>query len=245
MNQNNIFKQIKIVLCNTTHQGNIGSAARAMKTMGITKLVLVAPKHAPDDHALALSANARDIIDNAITVPTLSDALVDCHITIAMTSRHREFSNRLYTPKEITPLIFESLHNNQKIAIIFGNEAKGLTIEQQELCNKLVTIPGNPEYFSLNLAQAVQIMCYELYSTYNPNIEHLKNSIEIATHNDTQKLLEHLDNILDKVDYYKNKNAVRVQRRLQQIIHKADLERDEIDLLRGILKKIELNLKTV
>ena len=239
---NNLFEKIKIVLCNTTHQGNVGSTARAMKTMGITNLVLVDPLHHPDDHALALSANARDIIEHALIVPTLAEAIADCHITIAMTSRKREFSNQLYTPKEITPLIFEALNNNQKIAIVFGNEAHGLTIEQQELCNRLVTIPGNPAYFSLNLAQAVQIICYELYSSYNPNVEYLKNSVELANHDDTQKLLAHLDTILIKTDYYKNKNADRVQRRLQKIIHKANLEREDIDLLRGILKKIETNI---
>ena len=239
---NNLFKQIKIVLCNTTHQGNVGSTARAMKTMGITNLVLVAPLHNPDDHALALSANARDIIDSAVIVPTLAEALLDCQITIAMTSRRREFSHQLSTPKEITPFVLEALNNNQKIAIVFGNEAKGLTIEQQELCNKLVTIPGNPAYFSLNLAQAVQIICYELYSSYNPNIEYLKNSVELASHEDRQKLLAHLDTLLIKTDYYKNKNPDRVQRRLQKIIHKADLEREEIDLLRGILKKIEAHI---
>ena len=239
MKPNNLFQQIKIVLCNTTHQGNIGSAARAMKTMGLTKLILVDPKETPDDHALALSANARDIVDNAIILPTLSEAIANCHISIAMTSRRREFGNILYTPKEITPLIFDAMATNQNIAIVFGNEAKGLTIEQQELCNRLVTIPGNPEYFSLNLAQAVQIMCYELYSNYTPDINHLKNAVELANHDDTQKLLAHLDQILIKVDYYKNKNIERVRRHLQKIIHKSSLERQEIDLLRGILKKIE------
>ncbi len=238
----NKLQQIKIVLCNTTHQGNVGSAARAMKTMGLTQLVLVAPLAMPDDHALALSANARNVVEQAIILPNLTDALKDCHMSIAMTSRRREFSDRLYTPKEITPQIFDALHEQQKIAIVFGNEAKGLTIEQQELCNKLVTIPGNPEYFSLNLSQAVQIMCYELYSNYNPSVDHLKNPVELANHDDTQKLLAHLDQILSKIDYYKNKNSERVQRRLQKIIHKAELEREEIDLLRGILKKIEINV---
>jgi rRNA methylase len=126
--------------------------------------------------------------------------------------------------------------------LVFGNEQSGLTIEQQEKCNRLVTIPGNPEYFSLNLAQAVQIMCYEIYSQYNPNLEHLINPVQKIDQRDVQHLLENLQTTLTAVEFDKHKNMKRVMRRLQKIIHKADLEREEADLLHGMLKKVRQKL---
>ena len=160
---NKLLNNIKIVLCNTSHNGNIGSSARAMKTMGIFNLILVSPEVMPDDHSIALACNARDIIETAIITDSLDEAIGDCTLTIALTSRKRELSSHLATPKEITPEIFTTISHNEKVAIVFGAERTGLTIEQLEKCNRLVTIPGNPDYFSLNLAQAVQIICYEIY----------------------------------------------------------------------------------
>ncbi len=230
---------IKIVLCDTSHNGNIGSAARAMKTMGLTNLILVSPLIKPDDHSLALACNARDVVENALITNSLDDAINNATLTIAMTARKREFSDKLYTPKEITSEVFNTIACGEKVAFVFGAERTGLTINQLERCNRLVTIPGNPEYFSLNLAQAVQIICYEIYSTYNPNIDYLKRETVMSTANDNIGILNHLDQILKNIDYYKNKNASRVYRRLQKIIHKACLEREEVDLIRGILRKIE------
>ncbi len=233
------LNNIKIVLCNPSHNGNIGSAARAMKTMGISQLILVSPTVTLDDHSLALASNAKDILENALILDSLDQALSDTTIAIALTSRKREFSHNLSTPKEIMPEIFSSINNNEKVAIVFGAERTGLSIEQLEKCNRMVTIPGNPEYFSLNLAQAVQIMCYEIYSNYNPSLEHLKNNITKASAIDNQGILNHLDEVLKKTNYYKHKNETRIVRHLQHIIHKANLERDEVDLIRGILRRIE------
>lgn len=233
------LQNIKIILCETTHSGNIGSAARAMKTMGLTNLVLVAPKAIIDDYALALASNARDIIEKAIILDSLKEALNNVSIAIALSARKREFNYNLQTPKEIVPEILSTINNNS-VAIVFGTEKNGLNIEQLELCNRLVTIPGNPEYSSLNLAQAVQIMCYEIYSQYNPDLTHLKSTINQANINDTQRILTHIDSILDKINFYKNKNITK--RRLQKILNKASLEKEEVDLIHGILNKIEQKL---
>lgn len=235
----NILNNISIVLCNTTHNGNIGSAARAMKTMGLHKLVLVAPAVRPDDHSMALASNARDVVENAWIVDTLEAALNDTSLAFAMTARKREFNQHLATPRESIDEIFSTIHNEEKVAIVFGCERSGLTIQQLELCNRLVTIPGNPEYFSLNLAQAVQIMAYEIYSNYNSKVDHLKTEAKKSSFADNQGILNHLQQILTSIDYYKNKNSEITGRRLQNIIHKANLERDEVDLIRGILRKIE------
>lgn len=233
------LQNIKIILCNTTHSGNIGSAARAMKTMGLTNLILVEPKTTIDNNALALASNARDVIENAKIASSLAEALADTSLAIALTSRKREFNYNLQTPKEIVPEIIATI-NNANVAIVFGTEKNGLSIEQLELCNRLVTIPGNSDYFSLNLAQAVQIMCYEIYSQYNPSLTHLKSDIKKASSADNQGILTHLDLILNKIDFYKNETITK--RRIQKIINKASLEREEVDLIRGILKKIEQNL---
>lgn len=240
--ENSLLNNIQIVLCNTSHPGNIGSAARAMKTMGLYNLTLVAPLVMPDDHSLALSCNAKDVVENCKIIATIEEAISDSHLVIAMTGRKREFNDRLHTPKEICPEIFTSIQNQEHVSIVFGNEQNGLTIEQLERCNRLVTVPGNPKYFSLNLAQAVQIMCYEIYSNYNPNLSFLQNPVQRATEKDTQHLLGSLDDILKNVNFYNNKNEIRTLRRLQNILHKAELEREETDLLNGILKQIKHRL---
>ncbi len=238
-----VLNNISIVLCNTSHSGNIGSVARAMKTMGLYKLILVAPIAKIDDEAYALSSNARDVVENATIVDSLEEALQNTTITYALTSRRREFNHHLKTPKECIPEIITTALTNEKVAIVFGSERSGLTIEQIEKCNRLVTIPGNPEYFSLNLAQAVQIMAYEIYSNYNSNIDYLRTTNEQkSTFADNQGILNHLDKILNSVKYYADKKSESVHRKLQNILHKANLNRDEVDLIRGMLSKMEQNL---
>ena len=239
MSTASILDNISIVLCNTTHNGNIGSAARAMKTMGLHKLVLVAPAVRPDDHSLALASNARDVLNNAWITDTLEQALHDTSLAYAMTSRKREFNSHLATPRESTPEIFAAINNNEKVSIVFGCERSGLTIEQLERCNRMITIPGNPEYFSLNLAQAVQIMAYEIYSSYSGSVNHLKTAVKKSSFADNQGILNHLDQILLSLNYYATKNPELTKRRLQNIIHKANLDREEVDLIRGILRRIE------
>lgn len=236
MNIDILAQQIKIVLCNTSHNGNIGSTARAMKTMGIYDLTLVEPKITPDDHAIALASNAADIVINAKILDSLEEAIANSTLAIALTARRRENSQELQTPKQIMPEVINHLSQGNHVSFVFGTERTGLSISQLERCNRMVTIPGNPEYFSLNLAQAVQIICYELYSSFNSDISHLKNASIPATLADNAGVLSHLDELLTQLNYYKHKNSERTLRRLQHIIYKAHLERHEIDLIRGILR---------
>lgn len=228
---------IQIVLCNTSHPGNIGSAARAMKTMGLSRLILVNPICYPDDHSLALAANAADIVLAATVVDTLSEALNETQLAIAMTGRKREFNQRLQTPKQIVPEIMHALQTKWQISIVFGNEQNGLSIDQLEKCNRLVTIPGNPAYCSLNLAQAVQIMSYEIYSNYNPELGGLQTSQPKASSLDIEHLLSNCKELLATTHYARNIDLTL--RRIQQIIHKADLLRDEANLLQGLLRAIK------
>ncbi|MBP9743637.1 MAG: RNA methyltransferase [Burkholderiales bacterium] len=242
MVNNNILNNISIVLCDTSHNGNIGAVARAMKTMGLYNLILVNPQVTIDDHSYALASNARDVIEKAAIVDSLDEALEATTLQYALSARKREFNYSLVTPFSCVPEILAIASLNQKIAIVFGCERSGLTIEQLEKCNRLVTIPGNPEYFSLNLAQAVQIMAYEIYRQLYGSVEYLKTNTEKATFADNQGILSHVDNILANTHYYKNKNRSMVQRRLQNIINKANLDRDEVDLLRGMLKMSQANI---
>jgi len=237
------FSNITIILCNTSHTGNIGAAARAMKTMGLYNLTLVAPLVKPDDHSLALASNAKDVVKQARIVATLDEALVNTTLAFALTARKREFNQRLATPKDSISEIIATINNQQSIAIVFGGEKNGLTIEQLEKCNRMMTIPGNPEYSSLNLAQAVQIIAYEIFNNYNSSLTSLKKSVNLASFLDKQGVLHHLNSILHKIEFYKNKNELRTKRKLQHILNKAELEHNEIDLIRGILTKIEKNYK--
>jgi tRNA/rRNA methyltransferase len=232
-----ILNNVTVVLCNTSHTGNIGSVARAMKTMGLYKLILVEPKVLPDDHSIALASNAAEVVANATIVDNLFEAIKNTTVAVALTARRREFNTNLQTPRQIMPEILSIINKQQQVALVFGAEKTGLTISQLEQCNRLVTIPGNPEYSSLNLAQAVQIICYELYSSYNSNLDHLKDNHNLASIADNQGILTHLHQILHQIDY-KYKNETVTKRNLQKIIYKANLERPEVDLIRGILGKI-------
>ncbi|MCX8514829.1 MAG: RNA methyltransferase [Burkholderiales bacterium] len=229
------LKNIKIVLCNTTHSGNIGTAARAMKTMDLNNLVLVSPEAVIDDFCYALATNARDVVEQASIVSTLDEALSDVTLSYALTSRKREFNHSLSTPYQATPEILSAIQDKQKVALVFGCERAGLTIEQLEKCNRLITIPGNPNYFSLNLAQAVQIVAYEIYHQANGSIEYLKTKIKRATFDDNQGILHHIDLLLSNGEYYQNKNKKLVMRRLQYILNKANLDQQEVKLIRGML----------
>ncbi|RKV69843.1 MAG: RNA methyltransferase, partial [Neisseria sp.] len=178
------LNNIRIVLTRTSHPANIGSAARAMKTMGLSDLVLVAPNlmstpmtavppvfdpQNPQDFKLpeesfTLASGAADVLHNARITATLDDALADTTISCALTSRRREITAPLQTPRELVPELLQAARRGEQVALVFGNETFGLSIEEVQACNRLMTINGNPDYFSLNLAQAVQVVCYEIFS---------------------------------------------------------------------------------
>ena len=233
---------ISIVLCNTSHPGNIGATARAMKTMGLTNLILVNPQTVVDDHAYAMSSNAIDVLNNIKICNSLLEAISDVAIAYAVTARHREFAHRVFTPRGMIPELFTFLKNDHKIAIVFGAERTGLTIEQTELCNRIITIPGNPEYFSLNLSQAVQIISYEIYSNLEQAdifCNNMQQPINPCTRFDSEYLLNYVINTIGNGSYFVNKNnshrSITI-RRLRNIINKANLERHEVDLIYGIFK---------
>lgn len=233
------LKNIRVVLARPNHPGNIGSAARAMKTMGLTRLYLVEPRTFPSDEARTLSSGAVDVLESATVVGSLAEALADVTVACALTSRRRELSTPLSTPRETAPELVARAAAGEQVALVFGNETFGLSIDEVELCNRLVTIPGNPDYFSLNLAMAVQVMTYELFSHVGLGVEHLRGEAEAATHAEVEGFCQHLGETMDRIGYFRRRNGERLMRRMRTLFGRAALQREEVDILRGFLKQVQ------
>ncbi len=233
------LKNIRIVLARPNHPGNIGSAARAMKTMGLTRLYLVEPKVFPSDEANALASGAVDVLESATVVGSLQEALADVTVACALTSRRRELTTPLSTPRETTPELVARARDGEQVALVFGNETFGLSIEEVEQCNRLVTIPGNPDYFSLNLAMAVQVMTYELFSHTGVNVEYLRADGEAATQGEVEGMCGHLEQAMDDIGYFRRRNSERLMRRMRALFNRSGVLRDEIDILRGFFKQVQ------
>src|SRR3989338_738960 len=161
LNKPNSFERIRVVLSHTTHPGNIGAAARAMKTMGLHHLYLINPRHSPDAQADAMAAGADDVLRDAVVCKSMDEALQGVVFTVAMTARQRDISIEVKTPREAMPLVLQYAIA-QPVALLFGTEMSGLTNEETGKAQVLVNIPADPDFSSLNLAAAVQVVCYEL-----------------------------------------------------------------------------------
>ncbi|MGM8060796.1 RNA methyltransferase [Vogesella indigofera] len=233
------LKNIRVVLARPSHPGNIGSAARAMKTMGLTRLYLVEPKAFPHEEANVLASGAVDVVENAIVVSSLAEALADVSVACALTSRRRELSTPLSTPRETAPELMARARDGEQVALVFGNETFGLSIDEVEHCNRLVTVPGNPDYFSLNLAMAVQVMTYELFSHSGVSVDYLKPEDRTATLGEVDSFCGHLEAAMADVGYLEHRNSERLLRRMRTLFHRAALQREEIDILRGFFKQAQ------
>lgn len=233
------LKNIRVVLARPSHPGNIGSAARAMKTMGLTRLYLVEPKVFPSEEANTLASGAVDVLEQAVVVGSLAEALADVTIACALTSRRRELSTPLSTPRETAPELIARARDGEQVALVFGNETFGLSIEEVEQCNRLVTVPGNPDYFSLNLAMAVQVMTYELFSHTETTVDYLKPEDRTATLGEVDSFCGHLEQTFDDLGLLEKRNSERLLRRMRTLFNRAGLQREEIDILRGLFRQAQ------
>lgn len=231
-----LLARFRIVLSHTSHPGNIGSAARAMKTMGFSQLYLVNPKEFPSDVARSLASNADDLLDQAIVVSSLEEALAGTTLQVAMTARRRELVQPLQTPRQLAPELLATASQGGDIALIFGTEMSGLTIDEVQLCNRLATIPTNPAYSSLNLAQAVQVFCYELRASILDDVSWLAEVPRYADHDYIERFFKHLEEALIAIGFLKPDRPKRLMPRLRRLFQRARLEREEVDILRGILR---------
>ncbi len=233
----NKLDNIRIVLCQTSHPGNIGSAARAMKTMGLSKLHLVRPRKFPHADAAAMASGATDVLDHAEVFDTLEQALTGCALVIGLSARKRELSHEAVTPRAAAAEAL-AVAGTQQVALVFGSETYGLTNEELIRCQRLAHIPANPDYSSLNLAAAVQVLAYELrVIAEDAPADHGKYS-QLATHDEIEGFYQHLEQTLIDVRFLDPALPRRLMLRLRRLFTRARLEKEEINILRGILKSI-------
>ena len=230
---------IRIVLVGTTHPGNIGAVARAMKNMGLSDLALVNPMRFPHDDATARASGAADILESAVVVSTLAEALTDCVYVVGASARARSINWPSMGPRDCAERMM--LENKQgKVAAVFGPEKSGLQNEDLDLCHTLLTIPTNPEFSSLNLAMAVQVLTYELRvaSTLDggPGFE---SESPPATGDEMEHFYTHLERVLTDIDFLDPDNPRHLMRRLRRIFIRARPGQNEVNILRGFLTAID------
>ena len=232
---NNPLDRIRIVLSHTSHPGNIGAAARAMKTMGLSQFYLVNPVADADGVARARSSNARDVLEGAVVCATLEQALAGTVLAAAMTTRQRELAPPPKWAREAAPeIVGASAHG--PVALVFGNETAGLANDEVALCRLPVMIPANPGYSSLNLAAAVQVMCYELrLAAIAPGSPPAPENPP-AGFEEIRRFYEHLEAAVTQSGFLDPAHPKRLMPRLRRLFDRIRLERDEVSLLRGMLK---------
>lgn len=243
--KSNLLKQFRIILCETSHPGNIGSVARAMKTMGFSDLYLVNPKDFPSKHAQALACGAEDILKKATVVTSLEVALKNINHVIGFTARKRELTQPHKNVRDLSKQLINEASNN-KIAIIFGNETNGLSNLELQHCQSLGFIDANSKYSSLNLAHAVQIVCHEIrmVSEFPVKNKILKQITKNYVSHDLQNgFYKHLEEILDEIGFLKKIQADRLMMRLRLLFNRTKMEKEEVNILRGILSEIQKKIK--
>ena len=233
LNKQNPFGNIRVVLSHTTHPGNIGAAARAMKTMGLRHLYLINPRYYPDEQATAMASGADDILNHAVVCSTIDEALQGVVYTVAMTARLRDISAEAKTPREAMPLLLQQAATHP-VALLFGTEMSGLSNEEIGKAQLLAHIPANPEFSSLNLAAAVQVMGYELNVAAGAGLPEGTDS-EPASHEQLEGYYAHLEKTLYEIGFFTTQNPERLMLRLRRLYARAMPEPDELNILRGIL----------
>lgn len=237
----NRLSHIRMVLVNTTHPGNIGAAARAMKNMGLSDMALVEPKIFPSEEATARASGADDILAGAKVSATLEEAIADCELVIGASARLRTIPWPMLTPREAAQMVAGT---STKTAILFGREHSGLTNEELERCHYLLHIPCNPEFSSLNIAAALQVVAYEIFVAAEENPVEAKPMSPLATGGQMESFYGHLEEALHEVRFlHEKKSSPSLMRRLRRIFNRARLEQKEIHILRGILNAVQLQLK--
>ena len=241
-----MLENIRIVLIETSHSGNIGSTARAMKTMGLTDLVLVAPKQGVDDQAIALAAGAEDVVKSAVVVENFSEAVADCSLVIGTSARLRHLQNSLIEPRECGEKAINHAISG-KVAIVFGRERVGLTNEELLKCHYHVTIPANPDYASLNLAMAVQLITYEIRMAYLAT-QREENQKMTQTQPDVYPKMQELDYFFTRTEQlYQSLGFIQnhgVMQKLRRLYGRAELEKTELNILLGMLSAVRKKLKS-
>ena len=236
MNATEDFKNIRIVLCGTTHPGNIGSAARAMRTMGLAQLVLVNPERFPDPQAGWMASHATGVLESATICTTLDEALQGVGFAIACTARVRELSLPLLDARQAAGELLRAAAG-APVALVFGNETYGLSNDEVGRCHRVAGIPADPAYSSLNLAAAVQVFCYELRMAAGAGLGAEKPRA-LAAHDDVERFYASLEQSLVETGFIDPDYPKKLMPRMRRLFNRAVLEVEEVNILRGILKAL-------
>ncbi|MFN4148234.1 MAG: RNA methyltransferase [Rhodocyclaceae bacterium] len=238
------YGHVRIVLVRPSHPGNIGAAARAMKTMGFSRLVLVAPQRFPDPQAAAMSSGAADVLAAARLEASMPAALEGVTFALALTSRRRELATAPLWARQAANELAQAAIRSE-VALVFGNETTGLTNDELAHCNRWAMIPANPDYASLNLAAAVQVMCYELRQAIEaaggavPPAPSFSPLGVAATHEEVEGLLAHFESAAIASGFLDPEKPGRLMLRLRRLFARAGLEKQEVDILRGLLASFQ------
>ena len=240
-NQNNqsnpaALDQVKVVLVGTTHPGNIGSVARAMKTMGLSQLVLVDPQTKIDGKSIALAAGASDILANVTIFNTLSEAVSNCGLVVGASARSRTLPWPMLDPRQCGAKLIAELPK-YPVALVFGRENSGLSNDELQLCQFHVCIPANPEYSSLNLAMAVQTICYEVRMAWLGEVNEIQEQYPLSER--LEGFYQHLEQALTKIGFINKSHPGQVMTKLRRLYNRARPEDVELNILRGILTAAE------
>ncbi len=238
------LQNIRIVLCDTRHPGNIGSAARAMKTMGLSRLYLVNPHQFPDKQADWMATNAVDVLERAVVCADLDAALSGVVMAASCTARSREIAVPAFTAREATARLIE-VAQSQPVAVVFGSEVAGLTTDQVKRCQLIATIPADADYSSLNLAAAVQVLAYELrlHALGDALAPAPHKPRELATHEEIERFYAHLEKELMACGFLNPAQPKRFMQRVRRMFGRMQLEHDEVKILRGVVRTLRVPKK--
>jgi len=238
-----LLNRVRVVMVSTSHPGNIGSAARAMKTMGLSDLVLVSPRQADaacDAQAVALASGANDVLESARVVSTIGEALADVHLALAFTARRRELSHGLHGLRAAAACAINELSagSSRNVALVFGNETFGLSNEEVDRCQMIAMIPANPAYTSLNVSQAIQLAAYEMMmaaSTFTVNAGPVRPASGIG---EVEGFLQHLESAAVVAEFLDPAEPKRFMTRMRRLFARARMEPEEVAILRGLLSAL-------
>jgi TrmH family RNA methyltransferase len=244
-----VLQNIRVVLVNTSHPGNIGGAARAMKNMGLTRLVLVQPRDFPSVEAVARAAGAVDILDNALIVNSLEEALDGCGLVLGTSARNRHIPWPLLDPRECATACLEQIEQAGEVALVFGREDSGLSNDELQRCHFHVHIPSDPGFSSLNLAAAVQVLAYEVRMawlaaqgrpTKMAKLEtHAEQSSLPVTADELERFFVHMESTLVQIGFHDPENPRHLMPRLRRLYGRSNISKLEMNILRGILTETQ------
>jgi tRNA (cytidine32/uridine32-2'-O)-methyltransferase len=239
-----VLDNIRVVLVNTSHPGNIGGAARAMKNMGLSRLVLVDPRDFPSPEAEARASGASDVLENAQVVATLEEALVGCTVVLGTSARDRSLPWPLVDPRECGEKVIDEAGQGKQIALVFGREHAGLTNDELQRCHFHVHIPSNPDFSSLNLAAAVQVLVYEVRMAWlagnrPPAAAAADKTEELATSDEMERFYGHLQDTLVDIAFLDPEKPRHLMARLRRLFGRSAVNKSEMSILRGILTETQ------